>query len=224
MLKAGVSTPRTALFDFGMELPEEKWGEFCVLKPANLSISSSGRGLYLFRSRKLSSIGPEDLPLSHLARHQKMIVQSFIDTGNKFSVYRSLTLFGELVYQNLTESIDAHPLLSSDDDTVEAIHPEPPRLLTTPRINTDSDVIKFASTIYKAFTNIPLLGCDIVKEYRTGRLYAIEVNAGGNVWHLSSPRTQESRSMTKIQSYLKTFDSYDKAAIALVRATRQHAT
>lgn len=223
MAAAGISTPRTAPFQFGMDLPVDVWGEFCVLKPANLDISSSGRGLYLFRSRRLASLKPDDLPVDHLARHEKMIVQSFIDTGHKFAVYRSLTLFGEIVYQNLAEAPEAHPPLASDDGVVERIHPEPPRMLTAPRINTDADVMAFASTIHKAFPNIPLLGCDIVKDHKTGRPYAIEVNAGGNVWHLSSPRTRDSRSVTKIQNYLKTFQSYDKAATALVRATRRHA-
>lgn len=223
MVRAGISTPRTALFEFGMALPQEKWGEFCVLKPANLDISSSGRGLYLFRSQRLATIQANDLPADHLARDETMIVQSFIDTGPRFTVYRSLTLFGEIVYQNIAQAPEPHAPLASDDAVIESIHPEPPRLLTAPRIDTDPDVMAFAATIHKAFPTIPLLGCDIVKEQRTGKPYAIEVNAGGNVWHLSSPRTRDSRSITKIQNYLKTFQSYDKAATALVRATRRHA-
>lgn len=101
--------------------------------------------------------------------------------------------------------------------------PEPPRNRTVPRINTEPDIMAFAATIQSAFPDIPLLGCDIVKEIPGNRLHAIEVNAGGNVWHLSSPRTSGSRTITKIQSYLKTFESYDKAALALIRATRRRA-
>lgn len=223
MAAAGVSTPKTALFQFGMDLPVEQWGEFCVLKPANLEMSSSGRGLYLLRSRRLAAITADDLPADHLARREKMIVQSFIDTGPRFAVYRSLTLFGEIVYQNLAEAPEPHPSLASDDSIVEGIHPEPPRALTAPRINTDADIMAFASSIHKAFPTIPLLGCDIVKDHATGQPYVIEVNAGGNVWHLSSPRTRDSRSITKIQNYLRTFQSYEKAATALVRAARRHA-
>lgn len=223
MVTAGISTPKTALFHFGMELPFEQWGEFCILKPANLDISSSGGGLYLFRSARLAAIRPEDLPVGHLARHEKMIVQSFIDTGPKFAVYRCLTLFGEIIYQNLAEAPDPHPPLVSSDQVVESIYPEPPRSITAPRINLDADVMTFASSIYKAFPGIPLLGCDIVKDHATGKTYAIEVNAGGNVWHISSPRTRNSRSAAKIQDYIMTFKSYDKAAAALIRTTRMHA-
>lgn len=223
MTAASLPTPRTAAFHFGMALPCEEWGAYCVLKPADLDVSSSGRGLYLFRSRRLSTLRREDLARDHLAASQPMIVQSFIDTGPRFRVYRCLTLFGEVIYQNLAEAPEAHPPLESDDETVEAILPEPPRTRTSPQIDTDPAVMAFAGTIQSAFPEVPLLGCDIVKEMATNRLYAIEVNAGGNVWHLSSPRTRSSRSITKIQSYLKTFNSYDRAANALIRAARRHA-
>jgi len=61
----------------------------------------------------------------------------------------------------------------------------------------------FAASVHAVFPDMPLLGCDIVREHATGRLHAIEVNAGGNVWHLSSPRTSNWRSITKIQDYLR---------------------
>ena len=223
MAAAGISTPRTAAFQFGMSLPEAEWGAYCVLKPADLDVSSSGRGLYLFRTGRLGNLQPQDLPPDHLARSQPMIVQSFIDTGARFRVYRCLTLFGEVIYQNLAEAPEAHPPLDSADGILEAILPEPPRNRTAPKINTEPDVMAFATSIHSAFPALPLLGCDIVREMPSGRLHAIEVNAGGNVWHLSSPRTRDSRTITKVQSYLKTFNSYDRAALALIRATRKQA-
>lgn len=223
MSAAGVPTPRTAAFRFGMSLSEAEWGAICVLKPAELDVTSSGRGLYLFRTHRLSILRAEDLPPDHLARSRPMLVQSFIGTGPRFRVYRCLTLFGEAIYQNLAEAPEDHPPLDSPDSTLERILPEPPRKSTTPKINTEADVIAFAATIHSAFPDIPLLGCDIVRELPGNRLYAIEVNAGGNVWHLSSPRTSGARTITKIQSYLKTFQSYDKAALALIKATRRRA-
>lgn len=223
MSAAGVPTPRTAPFHFGMSLSEQDWGTLCILKPADLNVSSSGRGLYLFRTRRLATLQREDLPSEHLAATQPMLVQSFVDTGPKFRVYRCLTLFGEVIYQNLAEAPDPHPSLDCPDDVLDAILPEPPRHRTAPSINTEADVSAFAASIQSAFPRIPLLGCDIVRELPSNRLYVIEVNAGGNVWHLSSPRTRDSRTITKIQSYLKTFQSYDKAAMALIRATRRDA-
>jgi hypothetical protein len=84
--------------------------------------------------------------------------------------------------------------------------------------------MSFASSLHNVFPSIPLLGCDILKEQGTGNLYALEVNAGGNVWHLSSPRTQGSRTITKTLEYVKTFQPFDRAALALIRMTRQHAS
>lgn len=220
---SGIRTPKTALFQYGMDLPMNDWGEFVILKPANLSMTSSGRGLYIYRSKQLSEIRLADLPLDHVARHEQMLVQSFVYTGPHFSVYRCLTLFGEVIYQNIAISPHPHPNLFGDDNEIAGIVPEPPRHETTPQINTDADVMSFARSIHSAFPQVPLLGCDILRDHQSGLLYAIEVNAGGNVWHLSSPRTRNSRSITKIQQYLQTFRSYDKAAEALVRAVSRYA-
>lgn len=223
MAAAGIATPRTAVFRPGMELREEEWGAFCVLKPARLDITSSGSGLYLFRTRRLSGLQVSGLPEGHLARLEPMLVQSFVDTGPRFTVYRCLTLFDEVIYQNVSQAPEPHPALESDDSVVEAMLPEPPRAVTTPRIDPDPDVMAFGITIHTAFPDFPLLGCDILKEHETGRLYALEVNAGGNVWHLSSPRTRAYRSVTRVQEYLRTFRCFDRAAAVLVRATRRFA-
>ena len=223
MSALGVCTPKTALFRPGMALPLEQWGEFCILKPADLSVTSTGRGIYLYRRHRLGAFTLSELPLDHYARSGRMIVQAFVNSGPHFSVYRCLTLFGEVIYQSISEDPEPHPSLDSPDAVIESLLPEPSRSRTAPRIDTDPEVMAFGSSVHRAFPEIPLLGVDILRDFETGQLYAIEVNAGGNVWHLSSPRTQVSRSITKVQQYLKTFQSYDKAALALIRATRRHA-
>ena len=221
---AGIRTPKTSLFHFGMKLPVDEWGEFCILKPASLEMTSNGRGLFVFRTNRLETLSASELPEWHFAAKNQMLVQSFIETGSRFRVYRTLTLFGEVIYQNMSEAQSEHPALTSSDSEIERILPEPPRSLTTPTINVDPDVMRFASSLHNAFPSIPLLGCDILKEQGTGNLYALEVNAGGNVWHLSSPRTQGSRTITKTLEYVKTFQPFDRAALALIRMTRRHAS
>lgn len=222
--RAGVRTPKTARFQFGMDLSAGEWGEFCILKPASLDSTSNGHGLYLYRTERLGGLLPSDLPPDHLARREPMLVQSFIDTGPKFQVFRCLTLFGERIYQNRTEAPEEHPPLDLDDESIESIVPEPPRSRSTPQIDEDASVMEFARRIAEAFKDIPLLGCDVVRHHASGELYALEVNAGGNVWHLSSPRTEGSRSIAKIQAYVKTFNSYDTAASALIRVSRRSAS
>jgi hypothetical protein len=206
-----------------MDLPFEEWGEFCILKPADLSVTSSGRGICLYRRNRLEKLTLQVLPMDHYARKGQMVVQAFVNSGPRFRVYRCLTLFGEVIYQNISEDPEPHPSLDSADEVIEGLLPEPNRSRSTPRIDTDPEVMAFGSSVHRAFPDVPLLGIDILRDTETGQLYAIEVNAGGNVWHLSSPRTQASRSITKVQQYLKTFQSYDKAALALIRAARRHA-
>lgn len=56
--------------------------------------------------------------------------------------------------------------------------------------NLPKRIIEFAERIHRAFPTIPLLGSDIVEEVGTGILYALEVNAIGWTFHLTSPRRE----------------------------------
>jgi hypothetical protein len=87
------------------------------------------------------------------------------------------------------------------------------------------DVHEFARKIASAFPAVPLLGCDIVKDIHTGELHALEVNAGGDVWHFSSPFLAEIRAKhPNIEKSMKAqYGAFDVAAKALIRATRQMA-
>ena len=72
---AGVATPKTAKYDIGMTLSEEDWGPLVILKPVPLQMTSSGRALYLFRTRSLNGRGREAFPRGHAARSVPMLVQ-----------------------------------------------------------------------------------------------------------------------------------------------------
>lgn len=221
---AGISTPLTKRFIFGEALNEAIWGPLVILKPADFSMTSSGTDLYLFRTSRISEIRPVDVKSRHQKISNDMILQQFINTGDYFSVYRSLTLFGEVLYQNLAVAPEPHPPLDSSDEIIESILPEPDRSKTIPLINFESDVMNFAKCVATAFPDVPLLGCDILREKASGKLYALEVNAGGNVWHFSSPRTQKWRRVDRVMEYVKAFDSFNVAAQVLIRVTRQLAS
>ena len=86
------------------------------------------------------------------------------------------------------------------------------------------DVIAFARRMHEAFPSIPLKGCDILREESTGRLYAIEINGGGNVWHFSSALFTRSRSqMGGRDAMVEHYDPWPKAARILIQMTREHA-
>jgi D-alanine-D-alanine ligase-like ATP-grasp enzyme len=90
----------------------------------------------------------------------------------------------------------------------------------------DADVLAFAKRIAGVFGGIPLLGIDIVREHGSGKLYALEVNAGGNVWHFSSPYWAERRARYPhvARAMHEQFGAFDVAAKALISATRRLAS
>jgi hypothetical protein len=82
----------------------------------------------------------------------------------------------------------------------------------------------FAHRMNEAFPAIPVKGCDILREETTGKLYAIEVNGGGNVWHFSSAIFQRSRNqMGGRDAMVQYYDPWPKAARILIKMTREHA-
>jgi hypothetical protein len=54
----------------------------------------------------------------------------------------------------------------------------------------DEEVLSFARRIAAALPEIPILGCDIVREEETGSLHALEANSFGQTWHFSSDHPQ----------------------------------
>lgn len=215
---AGVSTPRTAMFEPGLKLDPAEWGSLVILKPAALEQTSTGRGLRLVRTASFASGAAADMSFATGADY---LVQQFIDTGPRFSVYRNLTLFGETIYQNLAVAPDLHPDLDAPDCDVGAIVPEPARGRTVPSPSDDDAVMDFARQAAAVFPTFPLLGLDIVREAQTGQLHVIEVNAGGNVWHLSSPRTAPWRSTDRTVKYVRMFNPYQRAAEVLAATARR---
>jgi FtsZ-binding cell division protein ZapB len=79
--------------------------------------------------------------------------------------------------------------------------------------------------MHGAFARIPLLGIDILRSETEAKLYAIEVNAGGNVWHFSSHNLAHRREkFSHLADEMKAqFGAWQAAARALVRKTDQYA-
>ncbi len=215
---AGVPTPRTALLEAGLQLDPAEWGSLLILKPAELEQTSTGRGLRLVRT---AAFDPASAPEATSAGPARYLVQQFIDSGRHFSVFRNLTLFGETIYQNTATAPEQHPDLEAPDCDLAAVIPEPPRGRTVPNPSEDADVMAFARQAAAVFPTYPLLGLDILRDARDGRLYVIEVNAGGNVWHLSSPRTAPWRSTERTAKYVRMFNPYQRAAEVLAATTRR---
>src|SRR5262249_25569556 len=60
----------------------------------------------------------------------------------------------------------------------------------------DPDLIALARAAHDAIPEVPLKGCDILRDVDSGALYVLEVNPGGNTWHFSSDHLARVRSVS----------------------------
>ena len=71
-----------------------------------------------------------------------------------------------------------------------------------------------------AFPEIPLLGVDVIRDADTGRLFVLEVNSSGYVWHFSS-KTGRSIQQEFDLCLESQFDGIRKSAMILISEARR---
>jgi len=227
-------TPYTKKFVFGRRYEPKEFGRFVVLKPLPLSRTSTGRDYLLCETSRLSELRQQDFEPEHFLRRAPALVQQFIDTGTWPEYFRVLTLFGQpLLWMRVRSAraqIDLHD--AGGAATREAI--VDPRstygfqgadIKELIEFSVPEEVLDFATRVNRAFPEIPLQACDILREAGTGILYIVEINAGGNTWDFSSKRVAEAREKIGGRSrYIEAYDPWPKAAWALVRKVRELAT
>jgi hypothetical protein len=226
MMRLGVEVPHSEIFTEGMDLPEDAYGEFVVLKPADLKRTSKGDSIQIFRRQRLAAMPWAEFPADHPVRNMPMLVQRFIDTGEYPVKHRVLTLFGEVLYCQHTTLKEKRPDLLVSDHVLEKV-----KIATNSgeRIympSSDRRVLDFARKVAGVFGGVPLLGIDMIQDVVTKRCYALEVNAGGNVWHFSSPMWAERRARhPEVERDMREqFGAFDVAAKSLISATRRLAS
>lgn len=222
----GIRTPATATYEFGMPLDPQAWGEFILMKPKLLRMTSHGAGIQVFRTSRLSGMTAEDFPPSHAVNEMPMLIQQFVDTGSLPQKYRALTLCGDVLYIAQDTNVTPRPELSASDGEIEAgkFHNDGSGDVKI-EFGHYPEIHEFARKMAAAFPTVPLLGCDIVKDALHGQLYALEVNAGGNVWHFSSRMMAKRRKKFPGDERARQaqYGAFDVAARALIRATRRMA-
>ncbi|MBL8908688.1 MAG: hypothetical protein JNM20_18600 [Rhizobiales bacterium] len=233
MLKhAGINVPRAERFKFGQAYSEDEWGEFVVLKPLPLNLTSKGGTVQLIRTKNLKALTPDRFPDDHALSQGPAMIQQFIDTGEYATNWRVLTLFGEPLHSLKSRAAIARPALSATDEEIESaiVEPKHPKFKAEFKyqdyrsLESDPEILEFARLIHTAFPRTPLKGCDIVREAKTGRLFALEINAGGNTWHFSSEIFAKNRQLLGgKEAFVKQFDAWKTAAEVFIRQTRAHA-
>lgn len=228
---ARIPTPHTERFEFGRDYSEDAFGEFVILKPLPLTLTSKGGSASLFRTRRLRELKPSDFPNTHFLHDAPGLVQAFVDTGRYVSKWRVLTMFGDALYSSTSVSIVPRADLTADDKEIEdsVVEPRTDRNREADteglrdRLAKDDEVLAFARRMHSVFPTIPVLGCDVLRRESDGELFALEINGGGNCWHFSSYAEKHRARLGGREGMVAQFGAWTVAANALIRMVRQHA-
>jgi hypothetical protein len=180
---AGLPVPRWRLMTARHSPEVADLGHYVVTKP-----DYGGRGADI-RIQRASRVRwrPPRTPV-RLAGRSPVIAQKFIYTGRWPVSYRVSTLFGRVLFSWRAEaSHDRRPLASPegfDDGGGMSIVSSHRGCSFT--LNEDPEIIALGERSHCAFREIGFLGVDILREEPSGRLFVIEVNSSGDMWHFSS--------------------------------------
>ncbi len=215
----GILTPRTVTLSRASSFDPSEWGEYVIVKPNN---ANSGDNVKLIRTTEISARYDE---LAALADDQ-ILVQPYIDHAEDGypTIYRVLTMFGRALYSVWNRWGNKRPPL-------EQIAADPSGIIATNNnsmggqvrsLCNDPEIIALGERAHDAFPECPVLGVDIIRDIHTGRLYVLEVNPHGNVWHLSSPLAK-TVDPEYVRARYAQFNALDRAAELLIQKTRTYA-
>ena len=223
MRAASVATP-----DFDSLGPDgfvdaARFGPVVIVK-SGAKFTSHGKNVFLVKSHAVP-----DLIRSRgdkWAEGAPWIVQKFIEPAGGTHNYRVLNLLGENLLAYCKSSTAQNGALEDYDDLMTGYAHQAKR--KHGRVETsftyDTDVLATAASVEAAFPDIPLRGCDIVREKGSGKCYVLEINPGGNTWIFSKPGASERlKKQLQVEDLAGPQGGFAKAADALARATRLHA-
>ena len=225
MAKAGVRVPKWTFLAPGKTFAEAEWGKVVILKPDAFG-ASLGRGVELVRTSAVRFVPPLSYAPDHPGRKGHMVVQQFIDTGLYSEDYRVVTMFGQPLY-----ALKRRLLLPMED--ISATGAERTSIGVASNAGAgaerevhlcyDKAVLELAHRVYLAIPQVPFQAIDIRQEVRTGHLYCLEINPGGNTWHFSSKRADLLPTIDGLRREDQ-FGAWEIAAKALVAQARSHAS
>ena len=221
---AGLRIPMTVRYALERPLDPSIWGPHVVLKTAMPGASSKGDAIFVLPTRRVAALAPLLFPPGHKGR-AALLVQQFIDTGETPESLRVLTLFGEPLLAMLYRSHERRPPLDAPEEVLLrgpfASNADPH--FSCMLVEHEEEVLAFARRAARALPRIPLLGLDIVRQAKTGRLYVLEANPGGNTWHFSSKLAEEGRKEISREQRIEQMDAWGIAARVLAERTLSEA-
>lgn len=232
-----IPTPHALQFRFGMTLDPIVFGEFVILKTIDLARTSKGDAVHLYRRKRLEALHKVNSERSDwLRKHSgRMVVQKFVDTGTFPNHYRVQTFLGRIICSWNQALTLEQPPLDAPDEMIEKAVVASQAGDRRFRLNFEPDVLDLAERVHSQLPDVPMLGIDIVRDCKTGRLYVLECNAGGNTWHFSSrmgetlrcnlAQAEKENSLDASENgrvlLMKQFNAFDVVAAALADKTRE---
>jgi hypothetical protein len=218
LAQAGVPVPRWARLR-ARERPDlDGFGPYVVVKPDH---GARGADVHVYRRERVRW-KPRAVRHEIGRGNDDRVVQEFVYTGRWPVSHRVVTLFGTaLVAYRMEGSRERPPL-----DGRYAFAETGGRAATIVsnsagcriQLFRDDEVIRFAEAAHAAFPDHPLLGVDVVRDAESGALYVLEVNTGGQTWHLSSPHARRVVRETGGDPYAQ-LDGLERAARVLAERT-----
>lgn len=215
----GILTPKTATLSSGRSFDPREWGEYVIVKPNNLN---SGDGVRLIRTVDLAARYDE----LTAGANDEFLVEPYIDHSEDGypTEYRVLSLFGRALYcagnrwgnkRIPLAEIAADPLgiIASNNKTMGG------RIRS---VCNDPEIISLGQRAHQTFPECPVIGVDIIRESQSGRLYVLEVNPHGAVWHISSTLAKK-MDAEHVRDLYAQFNALDLAADLLIQKTRTDA-
>jgi hypothetical protein len=221
-IAAGLPVPAFAQLTPDLVLTQQEFGSHVVVKPG-FSLASLGNDMTLMRREEVRYRPPDSFPADHSGRFAPMFVQRFIDTGPFVNHHRVLTLFGEPLFAYRVTSLTARPPLDATGDELARVAVKTRRDAAKRELIKDPDILALARRTYSALPEIPLHGVDIIREEKTGKLYVLEANPGGNTWMFSNEATARLKKTLGVDCLADQFDAFTTAARVLIERTRSEA-
>ena len=216
---AGVPVPRYRMLTEANPRPDvTPLGQYVVVKP-----DRGGRGAHV-RTMRATKARWEPTESRISGKSDSLLAQEFIYTGPWPVSYRVTTLFGQVLWALKVEASRTRAAMSGPEAFGTqgglTVVSNSKGCVMSPTF--DEEVIAFGEAAHRAFPNIPLLGIDIVRRATDGKLFVIEVNASGWVWHFGSPLGLRAQKEFGFR-FEEQFDGIRKAARVLAAEARRQA-
>lgn len=215
----GATVPETRLITPETRLDEAEWGPFTVVKPNK---GLRGRGIRLMRTRDVLWIDTSILPKDDPRHGLELLAQRYVDTGPFPTCYRVFTVLGRPIYCMSSAALEERSELDAEGTDALDLPVAANGMRRKLALVNDSEIIELATSVHTKLPHLPVMGIDIIREKNTGRLFVLEYNSGGGVWHLSSRHGLTHQHDHQLDYYGQ-FNALDTITDALIEATRKHA-